>query len=65
METHYVYFLASKRNGTLYIGFTKDLDRRIFEHKFELQEGFTKRYGIHKRHKPGALFLSGLIVSTK
>lgn len=48
METYYVYILASKRNGTLYIGFTKDLDRRMFEHKFELMEGFTKRYGVKK-----------------
>ena len=47
MRTHFVYILASKRNGTLYIGFTKDLKRRIFEHKFELNEGFTKKYGIH------------------
>ena len=48
METYYIYILASKRNGTLYIGFTKDLDRRMFEHKFELQDGFTKKYGVHK-----------------
>jgi len=48
METYWVYILASKRNGTLYIGFTSDLDRRIFEHKFKLVEGFTKRYNINK-----------------
>lgn len=48
MEAHYVYILASKSNGTLYICFTTDLDRRIFEHKFELKDGFTKRYQIHK-----------------
>ncbi len=42
-----VYILASKRNGTLYIGVTSDLVNRIWEHKNNLVEGFTKRYGIH------------------
>ncbi len=48
METYWVYILASKRNGTLYIGFTSDLDNRMFEHKFKLIPGFTKRYGVDK-----------------
>jgi len=39
--------LASKRNGTLYIGVTSDLLKRIWEHKNDLVEGFTKRYGVH------------------
>jgi putative endonuclease len=43
-----VYLLASKRNGTLYIGMTSDLARRIGEHKNNIGEGFTKRYGVHK-----------------
>ena len=42
-----VYILASKRNGTLYIGVTSDLVKRIWEHKNNLVDGFTKRYGIH------------------
>ena len=48
MDIYWVYILASKRNGTLYIGFTNDLDRRIFEHKFKLLPGFTKRYSVDK-----------------
>ena len=43
-----VYILASKRNGTLYIGVTSDLSKRIWEHKNNMVEGFTKRYGVHQ-----------------
>ena len=43
---YYVYILASKRNGTLYVGITNDLARRIFEHKSEIQDGFTKEYNV-------------------
>ena len=42
-----VYILASARNGTLYIGVTSDLVKRIWEHKNNLVEGFTKRYNVH------------------
>jgi putative endonuclease len=42
-----LYILASKRNGTLYVGVTSDLNRRIWEHKTGVVEGFTKRYGVH------------------
>ena len=42
-----VYILASKRNGTLYIGVTSNLRKRIWEHKNDLVEGFTKTYRIH------------------
>lgn len=43
-----VYILASKRNGTLYIGVTNNLVRRVYEHKNELVEGFTKKYKVHQ-----------------
>lgn len=43
-----VYILANKRNGTLYIGVTSDLRKRIWEHQNDLVEGFTKRYGVHR-----------------
>ena len=43
-----VYILANKRNGTLYIGVTSHLRKRAWEHKNDLIEGFTKRYGVHR-----------------
>jgi len=42
-----VYILASQRNGTLYIGVTSNLIKRVWEHKNDLAEGFTKKYGVH------------------
>lgn len=42
-----VYLLSSQRNGTLYIGVTSDLIRRVFQHRNEVVDGFTKRYKIH------------------
>ena len=39
--------MASQRNGTLYVGVTSDLAGRANEHKEELREGFTKKYGVH------------------
>ena len=42
-----VYMLASRRNGTLYVGVTSDLIKRVWEHKIDLVEGFTQRYGVH------------------
>ena len=42
-----VYILASQRNGTLYVGVTSNLVKRVYEHKFDLVDGFTRRYGVH------------------
>jgi putative endonuclease len=47
MTEYAVYILASKRKGTLYVGFTSDLVQWIYDHKNDLVEGFTKKYGIH------------------
>ena len=47
MRYYYVYILASKRNGTLYIGVTSNIKKRIFEHKNNLIDGFTKKYSVH------------------
>ena len=47
MNQYYVYILASKRNGTLYIGVTNNLLKRVDEHKSNLIDGFTKKYNVH------------------
>jgi len=47
-KLYYVYILASERNGTLYIGVTNDLTRRIYEHKNNLIKGFTQKYNVHR-----------------
>ncbi|WP_029646469.1 GIY-YIG nuclease family protein [Methylomicrobium lacus] len=43
-----VYLLASSRNGTLYVGVTSDLIGRIYQHRNDLAEGFTKRFKVHQ-----------------
>ncbi|MEA1936687.1 MAG: GIY-YIG nuclease family protein [Patescibacteria group bacterium] len=47
-KTYTVYITASKRNGTLYIGITSNLKKRIYEHKEGLADSFTKKYKINK-----------------
>ncbi len=47
MNSYFVYILASKKNGTLYIGVTSNLIKRIWEHKQGLVEGFTNKYNVH------------------
>ena len=46
-EHFFVYILASRKNGTLYTGITSNLSRRVWEHRTDSIEGFTKRYGVH------------------
>lgn len=48
MAGGWVYIVTSKRNGTLYIGVTSDIRRRVWEHREGLVEGFTKRYGLKR-----------------
>ena len=45
-KTYWVYILASRRNGTLYVGVTNNLSWRVWEHKEGIVEGFTQQYGI-------------------
>ena len=46
-KTYYVYMVTNKKKGTLYIGVTSDLTKRVYEHKNDLADGFTKKYGLH------------------
>ncbi|MFH1867206.1 MAG: GIY-YIG nuclease family protein [Patescibacteria group bacterium] len=46
-KSYYVYILASRRNGTLYIGVTNNLERRVYEHKHNIIPGFTSKYGVY------------------
>jgi putative endonuclease len=48
VRTYFVYILASGRNGTLYIGVTNDLRRRVCHHRDGAADGFTKRYNVHR-----------------
>ena len=46
MKKYYVYILASKRNGTLYVGITSNLVKRVWEHKNKIIKGFTEKYSV-------------------
>jgi putative endonuclease len=48
MKSYYLYILASDKNGTLYIGITSDLIKRIQEHKAKALDGFSKKYNVNK-----------------
>ena len=48
IHQYYLYILTNKKNGTLYIGASNNLERRVFEHKNKLVDGFTKNYGLDK-----------------
>ena len=47
MKQPCVYILVSSKNGTIYTGVTSDIVKRVYEHKSDAVEGFTKRYGVH------------------
>ena len=48
MNDYYVYILTNEHNTVLYIGITNNLKRRVYEHKMEINDGFTKDYQVHK-----------------
>ena len=48
LHNYYIYILTNWNNKVLYIGMTNDLERRIYEHKNKLVEGFTKKYNLNK-----------------
>jgi len=48
MKQYYVYILASKRNGTLYVGISSELKKRVWEHKQNLVSSFTRKYRVHR-----------------
>jgi putative endonuclease len=48
MKSYYIYILASRKNGVLYVGVTNNLIKRAYEHKNNLVDGFTKKYNVHR-----------------
>ena len=65
--TYYVYILASKPRGTLYVGVTNNLVRRVFEHKSKLIKGFTERYDVNSLvwYKPSESIESAIAYEKK
>ncbi|MFA5628647.1 MAG: GIY-YIG nuclease family protein [Dehalococcoidales bacterium] len=47
-KQYYIYIMANERNTTVYTGVTGDLKKRVYEHKGNFVDGFTKRYNVHK-----------------
>jgi len=47
-NTYYVYILSNKKNGTLYVGVTSNLEKRVYEHKHNLVDGLTSKYSVHE-----------------
>ncbi|MCL2469293.1 MAG: GIY-YIG nuclease family protein [Alphaproteobacteria bacterium] len=47
-QQYYIYFITNKTNSTIYTGVTRDLSRRVYEHKNKLLNGFSKRYNLNK-----------------
>jgi putative endonuclease len=47
-KAYYVYIMTNRSNYALYVGVTNNLERRVYEHKNGLNEGFTKKYKVHK-----------------
>lgn len=48
IHQYYVYILASKIRGALYLGMTNDLQRRVYEHKIGVKKSFTQKYGVNR-----------------
>ena len=48
MNQYFTYIMASKKNGTLYVGMTNNIERRAHEHKSDFYSGFTKQYKVHR-----------------
>jgi predicted GIY-YIG superfamily endonuclease len=54
----WLYIMTNRRNGTLYVGTTVDLARRVWEHREGLADGFTKRYGLTRSFIPKSMMIS-------
>ncbi len=65
-KQYFVYILASGKNGTLYVGVTSDQAKRVYEHKNDLVDGFTRQYGVHSLvYYEGTSDVAGAILREK